>query len=272
MCNEADPFDFDAEIAKLEDSEIKVKPKPSAKQVDSNYNAGVDANSNVVRLRPVRKNPKKSVSQVAAEIRKNHNKLLEAKTEFNEQNPGLVKFLRENAHWSDFFASLVSQFESKGTLSDKQIRAARSGQSKVLQNQERKRKEREANKVQADLSSIKAMFDAARETGLMRTRYIAEGLELSAAPSNGRNPGAIYVVRLYDNQYLGKVIDRVFSPMHFATGEDKQALARIAADPKEAAVRWGQKTGTCSCCGRELTNKDSIKAGIGPICARKWNL
>jgi hypothetical protein len=40
----------------------------------------------------------------------------------------------------------------------------------------------------------------------------------------------------------------------------------------EAAVRYGRQTGRCSCCGRELTNKASIDAGIGPICASKWGL
>lgn len=271
MQNDAEIFDFDAAMAALEDKEIKVKPTSTPKQKDTNFNAGVGADSNVVRMRPVRKNPKQSASQIADKIRQKRNKLEDAQNDFKEQNPGLIEFLSENL-WSDFFASLYHQFEKKGYLTDKQIRAARSGQSKILQRAAEKQKEREANKVQADLSKIKAMFDAARESGLKRTRYIAEGLDLSLAPANGRNPGAIYVTRIDDNQYLGKVLDGVFNPMHFVTEAEKQALVRIADDPKEAAVRWGRKTGTCSCCGRELTNKSSIEAGIGPICAAKWQL
>lgn len=46
--------------------------------------------------------------------------------------------------------------------------------------------------------------------------------------------------------------------------------AALAAAPKEAAVRWGRKTGRCSCCGRELTDATSVAMGIGPICAEKW--
>jgi hypothetical protein len=186
-------------------------------------------------------------------------------------NPGLIEFLRDNL-WSDFFSSLLTQFWNKGTLTDKQIASARRSQSKILQREEEERKEREANKVNADLDPIKRMFDAARESGLKKTTYRAEGLVLSAAPLNGRNPGAIYVTREEDNQYLGKVFNGVFAPLDFTTKDEKDALVRIANDPKEAAVRWGRKTGKCSCCGRTLTNKSSIEAGIGPICANKWNL
>lgn len=45
-----------------------------------------------------------------------------------------------------------------------------------------------------------------------------------------------------------------------------------ARDPRAAAIAYGQRTGTCSCCGRELTRHSSIDAGIGPVCATKWGL
>lgn len=37
----------------------------------------------------------------------------------------------------------------------------------------------------------------------------------------------------------------------------------------ERAAAYGHATGRCMCCGRTLKNKDSISAGIGPICAGK---
>jgi hypothetical protein len=49
-----------------------------------------------------------------------------------------------------------------------------------------------------------------------------------------------------------------------------QALALIASNPNRAATMHGQRTGRCSCCGRELTNPDSIALGIGPICKDRW--
>lgn len=33
--------------------------------------------------------------------------------------------------------------------------------------------------------------------------------------------------------------------------------------------KHGKETGTCLVCGRELTNPDSIEAGIGPVCASR---
>ena len=49
-------------------------------------------------------------------------------------------------------------------------------------------------------------------------------------------------------------------------------LTKIAADPAGEARLYGMRTGTCACCGRELTDPNSIEAGIGPICAENWGL
>jgi hypothetical protein len=38
----------------------------------------------------------------------------------------------------------------------------------------------------------------------------------------------------------------------------------------EEAKAFGALYGTCCCCGRTLTNEESIENGIGPICAGKW--
>lgn len=49
----------------------------------------------------------------------------------------------------------------------------------------------------------------------------------------------------------------------------KMILDMILKDPREAAVNYGHQLGRCSSCNRELTNPESIAAGIGPICAGK---
>lgn len=51
-----------------------------------------------------------------------------------------------------------------------------------------------------------------------------------------------------------------------------KSVEDAAADPYAAAKLYGMKTGTCSCCGRELTNSLSIELGIGPICREKFGL
>lgn len=45
-------------------------------------------------------------------------------------------------------------------------------------------------------------------------------------------------------------------------------LAKIAADPRAAMLRYGQEIGRCGHCHRTLTQEDSRRRGIGPICAQ----
>ena len=71
-------------------------------------------------------------------------------------------------------------------------------------------------------------------------------------------------------KYLGKVTpNRLDSRL---ADDVKSVLLEAAADPLTAAIRYGKETGACSCCGRDLTNPDSIAAGIGPICREKYGL
>ena len=56
-------------------------------------------------------------------------------------------------------------------------------------------------------------------------------------------------------------------------GEDViEALQAVAQDVTGAAKLYGQETGNCGCCGRELTVRESIERGIGPICAERFGL
>lgn len=47
-------------------------------------------------------------------------------------------------------------------------------------------------------------------------------------------------------------------------------LDKIAANPGEAAKRYGLEIGKCGICGRRLTNDLSRELGIGPICRANW--
>ena len=52
----------------------------------------------------------------------------------------------------------------------------------------------------------------------------------------------------------------------------RQILDHIARDPKAAAERYGLAIGKCGVCGRTLTDEESRRIGIGPICRaeRGW--
>jgi hypothetical protein len=159
---------------------------------------------------------------------------------------------------NDFAISLVAQYDRKGYLSDKQMYWAKkiAGENN--------------NKETIDLTPIKNMFENARHAGFKRAKYRAEGITLSLAGNNSRNVGAIYV-KDFDGNYLGKVQDNMFHPVYM--GEKAiEPLKIIAQNPLNAAIKYGQQTGQCACCGRELTNSESIKLGIGPICKEKFGL
>lgn len=193
----------------------------------------------------------------------NHQDWTPRQLAFMESNPGVVEFLVANSGWSDFFLSLLDQFHSRGSLSERQVAAIKSSQEKL---------ERRAKKSKVNLEPIAAMFEMARSSGLRRLAYRAEGLVLTPARENSVNAGSIYVKRLDDGQYIGKVTENRFISTREATDQDHEALKLIAANPSDAATRYGRETGACACCGRELSDPKSVEAGIGPVCARSWGL
>ena len=69
-------------------------------------------------------------------------------------------------------------------------------------------------------------------------------------------------------KYLGKVTRTSISKFSDTV---RETIMGAANDPLTAAIRYGKVSGSCSCCGKELTVKESIERGIGPICARKFD-
>lgn len=194
-------------------------------------------------------------------------------------NGFLLQWLSENAHWNTFAASLMEQHNAGRAWSDRQVEACRAMYAKIKANQAAREAERQAaleSAAQVDLGPIIAMFETARASGYKRPTYRANDLRIKP----GRN-GALYVLTelrteygQYGEQpgYEGKIADGRFIPARACADDTAAKLQVIAADPRGEAIRFGQRTGTCSCCGRELTKHASIEAGIGPICAQKWGL
>lgn len=196
-------------------------------------------------------------------------KKLEAKREaFEAAHPGLAAFLADAASWSGFANSLTAAILQYGGLTEPQEISATKMRTKCEANAAKREAEKVATREAVDLAAIRTMFDAAIESGKKKPTYRAEGLVISKAPDHGRNAGALYVKD--GHAYAGKIIGAAFEPVRDAAADVIDRLRIIAADPADAAIRYGRETGSCSCCGRELTRADSIAAGIGPICAMKW--
>ena len=118
---------------------------------------------------------------------------------------------------------------------------------------------------------------------------------ISRAPLDGKNAGSLYVKEVnmeehyssselsslgiypdswgnFDN-YLGKIdstgeVDRKLERNTLAT----EMLQDLAEDPQGAVMRFGKLRGQCAICGKVLDREESIRRGIGPICAGRMGL
>lgn len=192
----------------------------------------------------------------------------EKQAAFREANEGLIEQLQQIASWHQFAASMIENYNKWGSLTDRQVAAAWASLARVTQ----KRAERDAEKKkkggEVGVERIEQLFATAKGNGLKRPRFITARLQIQQAPATGKNAGALYVK--CDGAYAGKIVNGQLLALREAPADILSLVRDLAADPLEAAKRYGRDTGTCSCCGRELTDKSSIEAGIGPICAQKW--
>lgn len=193
---------------------------------------------------------------------------------FDQQHPGLREFLA-GASWSPFAQSLNDAITKYGNLSEKQLAAALSMKAKCDARQAEQATAADARAVDVDASRIRELFDTALANGKNRRALLAGGevgtLRLTPASSRSKDPQAIWVKA--DGEFVGGIkSDGKFRPRRDCPDWVAEVIARVARDPKGEARLYGQRTGVCCCCGRELTDPTSIDAGIGPICAANWGL
>ena len=84
--------------------------------------------------------------------------------------------------------------------------------------------------------------------------------------------GAVGIVAPVFGQGVYGVIEAGGNLKRFAslTDEMLDLLRQVEARGIEAVKEIGRATGRCCVCSRMLTNEESIRAGIGPICAEKF--
>jgi hypothetical protein len=184
-----------------------------------------------------------------------------------QEYPAEVEYLEQNLG-HEFTNSLYEYAHKKGCLTEGQLGAIRRG----MLREETRAAERAARTADVqNLGPLLEAFQKASDAGLKRPTLRVAGYVFSKAPATGQNAGHLYVKN--DGEYLGKISpDGVFMYGHSVDSETVTEVVTIASDLLEATTAHGKRTGQCSCCGRELTNADSIEAGIGPVCAEKWGL
>jgi Family of unknown function (DUF6011) len=122
--------------------------------------------------------------------------------------------------------------------------------------------------IEITVGAIASAFAAAHAHGIKRPKLRLDTFVFSRAPDTGRNAGSIYVTQ--DGKYLGKITEGRFYAARECDDPTRGRVVAVASDPHAAAKAYGQRTGSCSCCGRELTDPQSIAAHVGPICAEKY--
>jgi len=198
---------------------------------------------------------------------------------FAELHPDL------HAWWSEggagehlnFAQSLRESVRKYGSLSERQLSAAKNCIVKFEEAKKRAQANLEAAaKASEGLDVSKAMeaMGHAVSKGIKKPKMrLALGeddsMVLSLAGPSARWYGSIYVIK-GDGLYLGRVTDNVFVPSREGSSFGVESIISALAKPLESAVAYGRRFGSCSCCGRELTNHGSIEAGIGPICESKF--
>lgn len=176
--------------------------------------------------------------------------------------------IRAAMHKGNGFAeSLLTQYNRFGRLSDRQIAAARKAfmtpapsgiPAKAI-----------VDTLHAARQHLK--FPKVRA----RTDDGTQKVVFSVAGDRAKMPGSINVTDggpYGENQWFGRIdpATGTFTPSRSATDAVIAVVRAFAADPENFASVQGLKFGTCACCGRELTNPESVARGIGPICAERF--
>ena len=175
--------------------------------------------------------------------------------------------------------SLIEQFRKSKPWSEKQMDMVVRWHSKAKEREAEKAAQKEREQTPCAVSEkfveLFGLFANAKAAQKAKPILRAEGLRISEAKESSRNAGCLYVTdaesHWEDRTYLGKVTPAgEFVRSKDCTDQQAAAVESVAMNPLEAALNYGRITGSCSCCGRELTNHKSVEDGIGPICRDKW--
>jgi Family of unknown function (DUF6011) len=127
--------------------------------------------------------------------------------------------------------------------------------------------------VNADL--VNEMFDNARSNGhtspkiYFHNDHVGE-VRLTVS-KGGQYPHTVQITDRQGNWY-GRILKDGTVHSRYTAKAHVDAVSDFCANPVDAVVKYGQKTGNCSFCARGLTDKESVARGYGPICADNYGL
>lgn len=167
--------------------------------------------------------------------------------------------------WSDFVKSVKKQYDAAGFLSDKQWASLRGMKGKLDDKAKAQAAPvKEATVTDIDLSDLPSGYYSVPQGDTRLKVRVARPTKAS------RWHGFIFVSD--GGEYGSRKNYGRQAPDKLYTGEIQDALRAILADPVGAVTAYGKLTGSCGACGRILEDEDSIALGIGPICAKKFEM
>ena len=197
--------------------------------------------------------------------------IAEAVEAFKAEHPAEMTWMATKAGSFDFANSMFEALHKYGNLTEKQFETVVRLTAKDAERQakyEAEKAEREANAPKVTIDKIAEAFSTAKASGIKSPKLRLADFKFSLAPAHGVNAGAIYVKR--GEEYLGKVSNGTFKRAFHCDEVTENQVVEVISDPEAADVAYGKRFGQCSCCGRELSNQESIDRGIGPICAQNF--
>lgn len=192
---------------------------------------------------------------------------------WKEANPAEAAWMDSNAGSFEFARAMVEALNKFGSLTERQMQTVQRLTVQSAERQAARATEQAARAESAPVVTVGAIevaFNNAKQAGIKFPKLRLDTFVFSPAGENSKNAGAIYIKNKEDGVYLGKVAGGRLFTSRDCTTEASERIVAVASDPKQAAVAYGQKFGKCAICARQLTDADSIKLGIGPVCAEKY--
>ncbi len=189
---------------------------------------------------------------------------------FVEAHPAVAEWILSAPDFA-FATSMKEAVERFGELTSNQLAACHrciQGRAKAQAARAERVAQQQAAAPEVNIARIEEAFASARRNGIKRPKLKLGSFTFKPAPATGKWAGSIYVTQGQD--YLGRVTGGQLFTTRDCGDERRTQIVEVCADPAQAAKAYGFRTGNCSCCGRELTKKESIDLGIGPICASKY--
>lgn len=187
--------------------------------------------------------------------------------------PELWAWIEESRATFEFAAAMHEAIRKFGDLTERQLAAV----ERCVESRNAAKAKREAEQAAraeaapaVNLDKLMAAFDHAKRAGLARPKLRFDGFQCSLPKAESKNAGGVYVKN--GSAYLGKIIGGKFFRSRECSAAQEAGVAAAMADPLKAAVSYGRKTNSCSCCGRDLVDPVSVERGIGPVCAERFGL